>query len=652
MFPSPDAVMPHPGPPVSFLARHRDALTGLLLSLCAFVVYLRTMSPGVGTEDPGEIAAALHTMGIIHPTGYPLYTMLGSLFVRMLPGEPDIWRMNLFGAVLTAASVFFFHGTFRFLLSERGRALFGAASPAHRPGHPGGENAGAIAATAIFAFSAVFWFEAVSVEVYALHLVFLAAVTRLFLEALVPMADAGGREAQAERGDRPWILFAYVLGLSFAHHMMTVLLAPAFLWLFFRTLGFGRAAWGRIAVAVPPFLTGLSAYLYLPLRSAAAPVMNWGEPSTLPALWKHVTAAQYGQQMFSSWEIAGRKLAQFAADLPADFGWPALALAAAGLWLLARRGKRARGPLVFSLLVFATGLFYAVNYAFDDPNFHLHPHFMVALWAGVAIGAAWEAAHGWWRIPLRAACALGAISSLLLVFPRMDKSRDTLVDDYARNVLSSLDSGGVLFTNEYERFGSPAFYLQMVKGFREDAVVLDVILLGNPWFFSHLEARHPWLVESSRPEVGAYRAELDRFIDGPADTLAYQARLREMFRSLIERSREAGRPVYFTSNINAAEAPGYRLVPSGMVFRLEPEDQRPPYIPPRDFAHAPLPPERVNRLSEKIRVEYAEGYANQGAHLLELGDTTGAAERFRRALATYPEFPEVRRLLNSVTGMP
>src|SRR5690606_21179305 len=102
-------------------------------------------------------------------------------------------------------------------------------------------------------------------------------------------------------------------------------------------------------------------------------------------------------------------------------------LAAAGLCLLVLR--RARGFLVFSLLVFATGLFYAVNYAFDDPNFHLHPHFMVALWAGVAIAWMWRA-RGGWRVPAQSACVLAAFSSLAFGFSAMDKSRDTLVDDY------------------------------------------------------------------------------------------------------------------------------------------------------------------------------------------------------------------------------
>jgi hypothetical protein len=130
-----------------------------LLATAALVVYLRTMSPGVGTEDPGEIAAMLHTMGIAHPTGYPLYTMLGSLFVRLLPGDPDIWRMNLFGAVLTAVAVFLFHGTFRLVFSPKGGVIFGWDV---KVPDDVADRFAAAAATAVFAFSGVFWFEAVS----------------------------------------------------------------------------------------------------------------------------------------------------------------------------------------------------------------------------------------------------------------------------------------------------------------------------------------------------------------------------------------------------------------------------------------------------------------------------------------------------------
>jgi tetratricopeptide (TPR) repeat protein len=194
-----------------------------------------------------------------------------------------------------------------------------------------------------------------------------------------------------------------------------------------------------------------------------------------------------------------------------------------------------------------------------------------------------------------------------------------------------------------------------VKGHRADVAVVDIILLANPWFFPHLETRFPELYRDSRPAIETYRAELARFIAPkalPADTTAYNAAVRLLFRDLIDKARAAGRPVYFSSGINAEEAPGHRLVASGLVFRLVPEDDTTPGIPPRDFAYRALPSPRVNRLSDQIRVEYAEGYANQGAHLLEQGKAREAADRFRRALSVYPDFPEVRALLDSATRLP
>jgi hypothetical protein len=619
-----------------------DRAVGAALALAAFAVYLKTMSPGVGTEDPGELAAALHGLGITHPTGYPLFTMGGSLFARLPIGEAGIWRMNFFGTVLTAFAVFLFHGVFRFFFSPSGRALFAS------PGRPAAkaddgsdvfaDRLAAVAATVAFAFSAVFWFEAVSLEVYALHLVFLALTTWFYLRALAAISVG------ADCADRRWILFAYALGLSFSHHMMTVLLAPAFLWLYFRRLGFGRAAWTRIATAAPPFLLALTAYLYLPIRSAAHPLMNWGEPGTPLALWKHVTAAQYGAQMFSSAEIAGRKLLQFFADLPGDFGYAPLALALAGVaWLAMRR----RGLLVFSLLVFATALFYAVNYAFDDPNFNLHAHFAIALCAGAAVGAAASVAGRARRVALMTACALAVVCAPALNYARMDKSGDSLVEDYARNTLDSMDSGAVFFSNEYERRVSPIFYLQLVKGYRPDVAPIDIILLSNPWYFPHLQARFPDLYAESRGVIESYRAELNRFVANPVDTVALNLKVRELFRDLLAKARAAGRPVYFSSGINASEAPGYQLVASGLVFKLVPEEDSTPNIPPRDFSYRALPPMAVNKLSEQIRVEYAEGYANQGALSLQHGMKATAAERLRKALVLYPEFPEARALLDS-----
>jgi hypothetical protein len=196
---------------------NHDNTIAVLLAAGAFIVYLRTMSSHVGTEDPGELASALYTLGIVHPTGYPLFTLLGWGFSHLPLGESVIWRLNLFGAVLTTIATFVFFRVFLQILSGRVAAVFGAdAASSERTPRPD-QNLNRLTAgiaTVVFAFSAVYWVEAVSVEVYALHLVFLPLVTGLFLKALAttPAASSSTTVSAALRGkhpERPWTIFAW-----------------------------------------------------------------------------------------------------------------------------------------------------------------------------------------------------------------------------------------------------------------------------------------------------------------------------------------------------------------------------------------------------------------------------------------------------------
>ena len=56
----------------------------LLIFILDLIVYLLTLSPTLQFIDSGELAVVCKTLGIAHPTGYPLYTLLGRLF-SLLP---------------------------------------------------------------------------------------------------------------------------------------------------------------------------------------------------------------------------------------------------------------------------------------------------------------------------------------------------------------------------------------------------------------------------------------------------------------------------------------------------------------------------------------------------------------------------------------
>src|SRR5690606_14091612 len=60
-------------------------------------VYLLTMSSAVGAADAFEFQVVAPQLGIAHPTGYPLYLLLGKLF-SLLPFGTMAWRINLASA--------------------------------------------------------------------------------------------------------------------------------------------------------------------------------------------------------------------------------------------------------------------------------------------------------------------------------------------------------------------------------------------------------------------------------------------------------------------------------------------------------------------------------------------------------------------------
>jgi hypothetical protein len=44
--------------------------------LASFTAYLLTAGPGIYVDDSGEFCVAALTLGVPHPSGYPLYTLL------------------------------------------------------------------------------------------------------------------------------------------------------------------------------------------------------------------------------------------------------------------------------------------------------------------------------------------------------------------------------------------------------------------------------------------------------------------------------------------------------------------------------------------------------------------------------------------------
>ncbi len=253
----------------------REVVLALVCGGGALALYLVTLAPSItlvnGAGDSGELASTAYTLGIAHPTGYPLYMLIGFVVTHLLPAEPAR-SLNIFSALMGALTI----GLLALLATRLARRV-AAAAP-----WPLAALATVLPLAAL-ALSPTFWTEAIVTETRTLALALDALILVLLVAPCAP--------------SRPRALLAAVLyGLALGDHLLSLYLAPALLALLYP---WARRSPRRWAALLCLFLVGLSCYLYLPLRAAMRPAADWGHPDTLARLLWVVSGREYRYQMFS-----------------------------------------------------------------------------------------------------------------------------------------------------------------------------------------------------------------------------------------------------------------------------------------------------------------------------------------------------------------
>ncbi|RPI04437.1 MAG: DUF2723 domain-containing protein [Ignavibacteriae bacterium] len=533
-----------------------------LLSAISFSVYLTTLNRSVGFTDSGELASVICTLGIAHPTGYPLFTLLGRCWIMIPSSMEEIIRLNLFSALLTAAAVGLLFKTT--LMLHRSAAVF---QPKMRKRKKSNERLfiwAAFIASLTVGFSSTFWSQSAAVEVYALHLVLVLLTIWSFVRGLE-------EQLKEQRSiSRSLILFAFILGLSFSNHMTTVLLAPGILWLYFRTCGAGRKSFRRLFTIAPFFILGLSVSAYLMIRSAQDPIFDWGHPATLERLFWHVSGKQFRVWMFSGWDVMQKQLNHFGGNFSSEFHVVCWISIAAGILALF---NTSRTLFIFLAVLFCTTLFYAVNYdIFDIDSYFLLSYLVAGVWC----------AYGNYFILERIADDRNRnkiiAGALLCAFPviqifhnraRADETGNKIPQQFVAKAFSDLEPHAVVLASQWDYFISPSLYYQYIRHEREDVTVVDNSLLQNrSWYYLQLEHHAPWLMDRIRVRADLFLQELDKFEhDRPFDFPLIQSRWKNLLSDIVARSIP-DHPVYIDARLDREFPVEYRRTPCGLFLRL------------------------------------------------------------------------------------
>lgn len=480
------------------------------------VNYLATFSRGVGPGDSGELTLAALKLGVCHPPGYPLFTWLGRI-ATLFGGEPALATNTL--AVLIAAAA--------------GGVLYLACRSL------GLSRAGGLVSALTLAFTAAFWQQAGSHEVYGFTILLLALL----------LLAAG----QARQGEpRPLLAAGYLFGMALAHQPTALLWLPALALLVF-TGDHRRRLVPALLPATLLILLGASTSLGTLVLARTGPEINWGDPSSLARFLAHAAGRQYSDLTLSG--VFRLRLPELPSVLAANLGLPALLLALAGL---ARLIWRDRALLAAALLLLGTGLF-ALTYQVFDYQVQMLPAFLaLSLLAGSATGLverlAGRAGH-YLAFALLAAPAFALFAN----YQPAAEARLPIVREYAENLLMSLPDGSVLVTNDDGALNAVR-YLQQARGRRPDVTLVAAEMLFSEPYHRQLQRRLP---------LGDYLVSLRRAGTGTRDQRK-QSLLADVVVSV------STRPVFVTTDVVDVEffaGPVVRIrrpVPTGIVVRLLP----------------------------------------------------------------------------------
>ncbi|MFW6286382.1 MAG: protein O-mannosyl-transferase family [Candidatus Sumerlaeota bacterium] len=258
----------------------------LVLVVLLGFLYFSTLCPTIYPGDGPELTSAAWCLGIPHPTGYPLFMVLGFLAQRALPLVEPALVMNILTALCSLVAAPGVYLLTRRLMEQ----ILGEERGLGRPV--------CIAAfgTAFFACAGAGWWGAsTSMEVYALLMAFVVWIWVVGIELI------------RQPSQRKLILLAVLTGFAFLHHQLVLVTLPmsaAGVWKWWRCIGKSEdesdervdiqqrvmKLLGAVLIGMLPLL----GYAYLPYRAASEPPINIGDPSTFERMVSHLRGGQYG----------------------------------------------------------------------------------------------------------------------------------------------------------------------------------------------------------------------------------------------------------------------------------------------------------------------------------------------------------------------
>lgn len=580
---------------MKFLQKYFYIVNGLT----AFVIYLITIAPSVIQIDTGELAAVQCTLGIAHPTGYPLFTMFGYIFSLLPLPFTKIFQMNLLAAIYCSAAVSMFTYTAKLILDnlvvfsftkhikeklKNKKEATKSKKQIKNATYELNDTVKLLAAMfagLFLASSKTFWFQSTSVEVYSLHLLLISLITFTLIKAYL-------FSAKEKSFSKYWLWFAVALALGFTNHMTTLLIIPGVAYLYFAQNGFNTRSIKQIVFMLLIFFPVLIfIYSYLPIRAAQEPAMNWGNPMDWERIIRHISGQQYQVWLFSSTEAAAKQFNYFIDNLPNEFSLT-LFIASAGLII---SFLYARKFFIFNIITLCTTVLYSINYDIVDiDSYFLLGYISIsffALFGIVKLSQLFSERKNIIFIPV-------TILVLFLGFQFynnykvVNQRQNYTYEDYTKVLLNNLPKNSIVFSYQWDYFISASYYFRLIENFRKDVIIIDKELLRRSWYYNQLKTNYPDLLKRIEPDVNQFLKALkpfERKENFNANLLEnlFRRIMTELISTNIDKHDYFIGPEIVEGEMRRGEfqlPDGFSLVPHLFLFKV---------VKTADYVEAPLP---------------------------------------------------------------
>jgi len=545
-----------------------DAMKKALgIAVLILIVYRLTASPTIGWVDSGVIAAAATTLGIPNPPGFPAYLLAANLFTK-IPWGSVVTRLQLLSQLSALGIVILVYGMVLKYASRRS-ALFAAIA---------------------LAFSYGLWQQANNVETYTLTNFVLFAILFWVLRGLekhlwsVPLLGLAG-------------------GLSMGLNPTIAVLAPtAIVWIVWQWRVVKNHPWTFIG-AVFLFIVGVVAiYSYLPIRAAAHPFVNWGDPVNWNRITKHLFGAGlniYEPETNSINGFTGQPSIWWESFLHywhlAMFQFTPLLfpLVVIGAWQLVR--KNAFAFWMLASVAIANMTFVILYYGGNQESWMITSWAVFAVWMGVGVETLYSAISYQRSAVSKIGLLAASLLPLFFWYPILNHKNYTFADDYANNLYKNVPEGSIIVGGG-DFFNSLTAYTHEVTGFRKDVIpVTGNMFYIFDWYRKNLELNTDITISASTSAIIKYKS-VDEFTDA-VDSLVTDNPNKQVFvtplllrDSVVAGTREGN---YHTKK--------YDLLPHGLLLKVVPKGSpeapdgsilegvtfsKPPYYLERNYKNA------------------------------------------------------------------